>query len=57
VIARRTHDRALLACAGTVTIGLWATVEPATFTGTRYFSMAPGGKSPNVTLAGADGGL
>jgi hypothetical protein len=39
----------LPAGAGTATIGLWATVEPATFTGTRYFSMAPGGKSPNVT--------
>jgi hypothetical protein len=34
---------------GSATIGFSATVEPATYSGARYFSMAPGGKSPNVT--------
>jgi hypothetical protein len=39
----------LPAGAGSATIGLWATVEPASYTGDKYFSMAPGGKAPNVT--------
>ena len=34
---------------GSATIGLWATVEPASYSGAQYFSMAPGEKSPNVT--------
>jgi hypothetical protein len=34
---------------GTVTIGAWAVVQPSSYTGSRYFSMAPGEKSPNVT--------
>jgi hypothetical protein len=39
----------LPAGAGSATLGLWATIEPATYTGDKYFSMAPGGKAPNVT--------
>jgi hypothetical protein len=34
---------------GAIALGIWATVEPATYTGSEYFSMAPGGKSPDVT--------
>lgn len=34
---------------GSVTIGAWAVVQPATNTSPEYFSMAPGEKSPNVT--------
>lgn len=34
---------------GSVTIGAWAVLQPASYTGTQYFSMAPGEKSPNVT--------
>ena len=34
---------------GSVTIGAWAVLQPATYTGSEYFSMAPGEKSPNVT--------
>jgi hypothetical protein len=40
---------ALPAGGGSATIGLWATVQPASYTGSQYFSMAPGEKSPNVT--------
>lgn len=36
---------------GTATIGLWATVQPASYTDPDYFSMAPGEKSPNLTEA------
>lgn len=36
---------------GSVAIGLAATVQPASYTDPRYFSMAPGEKSPNVTEA------
>lgn len=36
---------------GTATIGVWAAVQPSTYTSTQYFSMAPGEKSPNLTEA------
>lgn len=36
---------------GTVTIGVAATVQPASYTDPEFFSMAPGEKSPNVTEA------
>ncbi len=42
---------ALPAGGGSATIGVWATVQPASYTGTEYFSMAPGEKSPNLTEA------
>lgn len=34
---------------GTATLGLAAVIEPASYADSRYFSMAPGGKSPDVT--------
>lgn len=34
---------------GSVTIGAWAVLQPATNSSPEFFSMAPGEKSPNVT--------
>ena len=31
---------------GTATIGVWAAVQPSTYTSTQYFSMAPGERVP-----------